>query len=346
MAILNLHHYKKSKIPSEYWDLIADYLSCCDKELTKLDEISYNFLRYNEKKVCFQSLLFNLEIPIEYHEQIAKEIRCPECGNKISLDSFVSINMGYPSKRNLQKMKNEINQAIKHKIKDFLDYIKEYPMLGLKHLIGKEIENAIKNTKLKKIKKETWYRARRLKDPSKNYSQKDMGKPSPDITPEGRFNHYGHPVLYLGNSDLVCAEEINEGDFQVICWIQKVEVNCAKVLDLTDYTKIGSLGEYPLLLAGLLLSGELEKHDKNHKGYFKPEYAITRFIADICRQNNIDGIKYFSAVNGEKNQKKNNLVLFNDDVYTFVEEPTLYSGNEHIAFSCEINGVKTLILEE
>ena len=35
MAILNLHHYKKSKIPSEYWDLIADYLSCFDKELIK-----------------------------------------------------------------------------------------------------------------------------------------------------------------------------------------------------------------------------------------------------------------------------------------------------------------------
>ena len=152
--------------------------------------------------------------------------------------------------------------------------------------------------------------------------------------------------MYLGNSDIVCAKEINEGDFQVVCWIQKVEVNCAKVLDLTDYTKIGSLGEYPLLLAGLLLSGELEKHDKNHKGYFKPEYAITRFIADICRQNNIDGIKYFSAVNGEKNQKKNNLVLFNDNVYTFLGEPTLYSGNDRIVFSCELNGVKTIILEE
>ena len=161
-----------------------------------------------------------------------------------------------------------------------------------------------------------------------------MGRPPVDITPEGRFNHYGQPTLYLGNSDFVCATEINKGNFQVICWIQKVQVKSAKILDLTDFSTTEKLDGYPLLIAGLLISGELEIHNEEHKGYYKPEYAITRFIADLCRINNIDGIKYRSAVRKEDDKDSINLVLFNDNCYSLEGEPTLYSGNEKILARC------------
>lgn len=338
MGILNLHNYKNSKVPEEYWDCIADYLSCCENEINDISEESYSYIRWNEKKVCFQGLLYSLGIPMEIHKQIEKEIRCPECGRKIELESFVSINYGYQTERTRKKLEAKINKDVHGKIVNFIDYLKHYPMLGLMDNTGREIEDAIRNSKLKIIENEIWYRARKAEkdNPLKIFTQKEMGKPPVDITPEGRFNHYGQPSLYLGNSDYVCAKEINDGNFQVICWIQKVYVKKAKILDLTDYSTIDKLGEYPLLVAGLLISGELEEHNEMHKGFYKPEYAITRFIADLCRVNNIDGIKYGSAVRNESDKDSINLVLFNDNCYYSEGEPTLYSGNEKILARCGI----------
>lgn len=336
MGKLNLHNYKNSKVPEKYWDLIADYLSCCEQEIKDLPDDSYTYIRWNEKKVCFQALLYSLDIPREIHEQIEKEIRCPECGKKIKLESFVSINYGYQAERNRQKLEAEINREVHGKIVNFIRFLQDYPMLGLRDTTGIEIADAIKNTKQKIIDNEVWYRARKpeLDKPLDIFTQKNMGKPPFDKTREGRFNHYGQPALYLGCSDYVCAKEINEGNFQTICWIQKVQVKKAKILDLTDYSTIDKLGDYPLLVAGLLISGKLEEHNEKHKQYYKPEYAITRFIADLCRVNNIDGIKYGSAVRDENDRDSFNLVLFNDNCYSFEGEPTLYSGNEKILARC------------
>lgn len=338
MGILNLHNYKNTKVPEEYWDCIADYLSCCENEINEISEDSYSYIRWNERKVCFQALLDILEIPRKYHAQITKEIRCPECGGKIDLESFVSVNLGYQAERDRQKLEAKINKEVHGKIVSFIKFLQKYPMLGLQNQTGREIEEAIKNTNQKKIDNEIWYRARKPEkdNPLKIFTQNDMGKPPVDKTPEGRFNHYGQPTLYLGCSDYVCAKEINGGNFQVICWIQKVQTKNANILDLTDYSTIQKLGNYPLLLAGLLISGTLEEHNENHKDYYKPEYAITRFIADLCRFNNVDGIKYRSAVRNENDKDSFNLVLFNDNCYSFEGEPSLYSGNEKILARCGI----------
>lgn len=342
MAVLNLHHYEHSKVSLDYWDRIANYLSCCDNEIKKISEDSFTYIRWNEKVVCFESLLYFLEIPREVHAQIADEIRCPECGEKIPLDSFISINFGYESERNRQKLEAAINKAICGDIKKFIKYLKDFPMLGLQNDVGQKIEIAIKETPLLSIHNEEWFRGRKpeLENPLRIFNNYDMHKPSADKTREGRFNHYGQPVLYLGSSDIICAKEINEGDEEIICWIQKVQVRKANVLDLTNKSSSKEFEKYPLLLAGLLISGELEKHKSNHDSYYKPEYAITRFIADLCRANNIDGIKYISTHKEDGDKNPYNLVLFNDDCYEFIGEPILHSGNERKLFSCEMEGIK------
>lgn len=342
MAILNLHHYGYSKISQNYWDAIANFLSCCENDYKNISEESFTYIRWNEKKVCFESLLYSLDIPRELHNQIAEEIRCPECGGKISLNSFVSINMSYESERNRQKLEAKVNQTVRGDIKRFIKYLNDFPMLGLQNDIGQEIKKAIKETPTIFIHDEDWFRGRKpeLENPLRIFTKNDMNKPPANKTKEGRFNHYGQPVLYLGSSDTICAKEINEGDEEVICWIQKVLVKKANILDLTNKTDSKEFGKYPLLLAGLLISGELTKHDSNRDSYYKPEYAITRYIADLCRLNNIDGIKYISTHKEDGDRNPYNLVLFNDDCYELIGEPLLHSGNERKLFSCEMEGVK------
>lgn len=348
MALMNLQQYKKTDIPLEYWEKIADYLSCCDKEISKISEDDFTYLRWNERKVCFQALLYALEIPRELHEKISNEIRCPECGKKIELNSYISINYSYQSKRYRIKLEKYIRDQTRENINLFINFLHKYPFLGLENKTGRKIQEEIKNLKRATItiKDEIWYRARNLdKDnPSKIFSEKDMDCPPSKKAREGRFNHYGQRALYLGSFDSCCVSEINKGNFLTTCWIQKVRVIKANIIDLTNLEKTENLENCPLFVAGLIVTGELENHNPEHNEYYKPEYVITQFLADLCRFYKIDGIKYKSTVSEERNAI--NLVLFknNHKLYELIDNPKLYNGFEKILFHSEMEDSKIIFI--
>ena len=345
MGKLNPHHYSKSTIQSAYWDAIADYLSCCEKEINELSDELYSHIRWNETKICFQSLLYQLEIPEAIHEKIAEEIRCPECGSKIDLNSFVSINYRFKAERNRKKLENYINESVHGEICKFIKFLQRYPLLGMSDNTGKAIAKEIFAFPQINIKDEIWYRGRlpEKNHPEKIFSSKEMYKPPREIAREGRFNHYGQPVLYLGSNDMICAEEIIGGNYQIICWIQEIKVKDVKILDLTKYYKVENLANCPLFIAGLIVSGQLEIHNSENMNFYKPEYAITRFVADLCRYYGIEGIKYNSSVSNDGY----NLVLFcsNEDKVEFIGEPKLYNGDDKIFKRLKMGETEVLFLE-
>lgn len=211
------------------------------------------------------------------------------------------------------------------KIKDFYNFITEYPLLGLRHAAGQELEKEIRELPLLELHDEIWYRAK-SPDSTRILTCKDMLPPLPEDTREGRYNHYGLPCLYVSENEKTCACEIrHDGEQHILCWIQKIRIDDARIIDLTSLGKKDAGKQ--LLLEGLLLTQAIVTHPSEKRKYYKPEYKITRFIADLCRLYKIDGIKYPSAVSKkDDNGHYSNIVLFDtkERLFTFVEEPYVF----------------------
>ena len=140
--------------------------------------------------------------------------------------------------------------------------------------------------------------------PSRIFDNNDMLPPNPQDVPisEGRFNHFGQGHWYLGDSIDLCGAECSHKK-NCVLWFQKVEIEQATdILDLAkdyiyNYFNPDNTDGYslPIAVAALLWSGILTK-EQQIKGFWKPEYFITRYIADICKEKGINGIIYPSSL--------------------------------------------------
>jgi RES domain-containing protein len=133
-----------------------------------------------------------------------------------------------------------------------------------------------------------------------------MVAPPPEAAKaEGRFNHYGQVVLYLGSSPTgALAEVLDRSDGECVAWLQEFRVSSvAKVIDLTS-PEPWQADTRSLLTVGL-------EHNLRHwvpdaTSPWKPEYFVPRFIADGAREAGLEGVMFESHKHYEKN-----LVLFN-----------------------------------
>jgi RES domain-containing protein len=176
------------------------------------------------------------------------------------------------------------------------------------------------------LENEIWYRGRCIEN-SRVFENKDMLPPNPEKVSigEGRFNHYGQSHFYLGNSEALCLNEICK-DYRGICWIQKVNIKSINnIIDLSGYLNDDNYSDMPLIFSGIMHIGLLTKKILHNRAW-KPEYFVSRFIADICKENKINGIKYSSSVAyGE------NLVLFfpKKAKFEFIDKPYLYKDDKN-----------------
>lgn len=333
MAIMNLNYYKRSNVPMEYWNRIADFLSCCDAEEHGLESESYDYFRYGESKVVFQYLLEKLEIPRIFRKSICDELRCPECNKKIALNSFISINYSYHGQREVEKMVEFIQRETARKIKKFYIFIRKHPKRAVKHKIGLQLKSEIEKIQLTNISNQIWYRARNFIFDNNEivFNKEDMLPPPSSMAKEGRYNYKGERVLYVGDKQLTCVAEINNGNIEKKCCMQKYRITSERIIDLSDYISISSINKMPLFIDGLLFNESILKHNYK-RSEIHPEYAITHFIADLCKERNIDGIIYPSAVLKNSNGKnRKNLVLFNwENNYQFEGDPYVFDGNANI----------------
>ncbi len=130
-----------------------------------------------------------------------------------------------------------------------------------------------------------WYRGR-LKSIEEACSG-DFGPPPKSITQEGRYNHAGRPVVYLADAPATCWEECRRpsGPFSIARFAFKHPL---RILDLCEPDGLDQG------LAAMLFSSLMSAPSENN-GWDRPEYTITRFVADCARFESVDGILYPST---------------------------------------------------
>lgn len=276
------------------------------------------------KPTYLQTILYDLDIPEELHEVVASRLNCPDCGTPLDICSEVGVISEYEFKVN--ERVERITEEIEPEIEEFYQHLVKFPYLGARHPIAEKIINEIKSIKPIKLENETWFRARTIST-SEKLTTSDMLPPDPSKHAifEGRFNHYGQSHYYLGSDPQGCIKEIC-GTTEKVAWIQKVKIKSLDVvLDLTenwfeDWTE--SMDKIPYLYGGILSNRRLTQ-PVEHDSSWKPEYFIPRFIADICKEFNINGLIFPSAVYSMKN-----IVVFNinEMAYSFEGEPEIFMG--------------------
>ena len=195
--------------------------------------------------------------------------------------------------------------------------------MGAEHETGRKISNAIRNyDKLITIENTILYRARNISS-DKQFSQCDMTAPNPakHTIYEGRYNHFGQSHLYMSFSEATAQLESGKSA-NAICWIQQIRINkLERVLDLNKLPSDSPKNESELLIEGLLINRTLTKKAQKNRSW-KPQYFVTRYIADLCKKNGISAIIYPSSQADESN-----IVVFEPDKLdcTFIGEPYLYS---------------------
>ncbi len=307
------------EIPEKYIrkiELNVQYCECCQPRDNEEPE---GFFWVLGDRICFHEYLSEIKVPEKYFEEIDNKFNCPNCGCTIGLYTDVGLKTKFEIE--YEKKYDKIISKLAPDIEEFSYYLEKYPYLGLNHRIGKKIKKEISNIPKTTIKNEIWYRARAVNS-SKKFTYSDMMPPNPEMVTigEGRFNHYGQSVYYLGDEKRLCALEVSN-QLETICWIQKLEIiSLNNILDLSVYINPDNIDYIPFVFAGIIITGEINKkviRDKN----WKPEYFVSRFISDICREANIDGIKYNSTV-----AIGNNLAILNMDNFNYklIRNPYIY----------------------
>ncbi|MEM7241514.1 MAG: RES family NAD+ phosphorylase [Pseudomonadota bacterium] len=230
----------------------------------------------------------------EQFERLVQEMDCPRCGEKLG---YLLYPYAFPFD---VPVEFEANVASIHTIAN------ETPFLLLKNEFAQEIlqtlEDLSQSTDATTVPA-SLYRARGLEKLSEvSVGQFDFADPK--YVGEGRYNHAGQPVLYLGDSKETCFHELRG----VNCAVAEIAFDSdLRILDLTSPYE--SHQDHSDLLNALTFSALLST-PQEETGYKKPAYVFSRFVADCARSAGFDAIRYPST---RASAQAYNLVVLNKD---------------------------------
>ena len=247
-----------------------------------------NFQRQSIDMRCFYSGSRVREFFTELEfDELSKKISCPKCNSS----SFC----------NMWPYNFEMADKFKDTLCELNELSKKTPFLLLTHPFAQEtlklLEKLCAQVGLTDVQT-AYYRGRSL-DKGKKYIKKDFMSPPPNVTREGRYNHAGTSVLYLGDSPQTCFSELGKPE----CGIAIAKIKIEQKLKLLDWVDID---EDDNILYTAAKSSLMSSPGEN-EGWFKPEYIFTRFIADCAIHAGFDGIKYPSI----RRVQGHNMVLLN-----------------------------------
>ncbi|EJQ32385.1 hypothetical protein IEC_05397 [Bacillus toyonensis] len=221
---------------------------------------------------------------------LSKDITCPNCGD------FLSGHM-WP-----YDLRFDVPDDFDSNVCEIADIAEKTPFLLMLHPFSQEIYNEIevisKNTDLSLLSTPL-YRARVYE--SEYYYVKDdfLAAPKKYIK-EGRYNHAGKQVLYLGEDALTCYLEVGRPQKGIM--LGQLEIQCPiKILDLMAE----DLEDNDLVQAMQLSS--LMSSPGEGEGWYKPHYVFTRFVTDAALSVGFDAIRYPSV----RSNTGNNIVILN-----------------------------------
>jgi hypothetical protein len=210
----------------------------------------------------------------------------------------------------LNSISKNIKKGIsKYKVhlEDFEKYLHKFPSHGYKHKIGKAINKAIWNMTFPPYYafRNSYFRARRVNS-SDVLKRIDFKSPPLGKSSSGRFNWIGQSSLYLSTTKEGACEEICEKNNPSLIWVSQITYDNKEtiILDLTLDPLNYEQGSDLLFIAILNLK-LLNKRTKKANGTWTPEYLMTNYIADCCKEAKYNGIAYTSSKSGSVN-----LVIF------------------------------------
>lgn len=261
-----------------------------------------------------QELLSQAGVDEKEMEHYLPLLSCPNCGipgADFSLDDQV----GMPTAEELlhRQRWNEWTRELRPRVDEFAAQLRMYPYLGGIHDLGQEILRSLPNFPRVTLSPRYWWRARKA-DGARVFVLQDLQPPpAHEARAEGRFNHYGQSVFYLGGTQRAALRETVDvnGDDRV-AWLQEFAVGeIPNILDLR--VKDWNEELTPPLLAVGLTSEYISTTAASTA--WKPEYLVPRFIADCARYAGYRGIIFNSAKHHDEN-----LVLFSWDDLVITSE--------------------------
>lgn len=233
----------------------------------------------------------------EDYDRLIVELSCPNCDSPLR-GNFWPYHLPFDAPPTFVSDVQEIAQLAKRA-----------PFLLLSHSLSGKVFELVKRISVDaptQVVKDRLFRARKANiTVSEDLSCFDF--PPPDVVSEGRYNHAGRPVLYLASSIETCVAELRNSEALVASF------SFTKALKIFDLLDIDSFdGEDHALVSALSFSA-LISAPENGKGWSRPAYVFTRFLADCAVFSGFDAIKYPSTRLSEQDGSYN-LVLLKDDV--------------------------------
>lgn len=228
----------------------------------------------------------------EFDNYIA-QISCPRCGNPLG-GNIWAYNLPFNVSRDFEKTILQVSALGRLT-----------PFLLLEHGFCQEVLLSLRD--LSKVVASapcdvSLFRARRIISTDLPQLIDTFDFPPARFVQEGRYNHAGNPVLYLGSDKETCQAELLNSP----CLVLEFELLPAiRILDLTDPF---NAHEAHADLLNTLVYSALVSAKQSNEGLHKPHYIVSRFVADCARAAGFDAIKYPST---RRTAKNFNLVLVN-----------------------------------
>ncbi len=182
------------------------------------------------------------------------------------------------------------------------------PFLVLTSSVARDILEEVKTTCSKLsagMPYRRLYRGRTIENPTFG----DFDAPPASVVGEGRYNHAGKPVLYLASDERTCWKECGRPNKRFFILEYSVQSPLV-LLNFSDFDELSGL------LSALIYSN-LMSSPTRLEGWNRPEYVLTRFVADCARSAGIDGIIYPSC----RDSSGDNIVLLNPPKSTSALKP-------------------------
>ncbi|HEV7926090.1 MAG TPA: RES family NAD+ phosphorylase [Verrucomicrobiae bacterium] len=296
----------------------ADIVNCVNEQPFDDGEAVWTFGFHTD----VADLLMSHDVPEEMHEEVAARLSCPECGSPLCVCDDVGTKFDFE-----ESHESTVNKAMrKHgrKLFEFESYLQRLPLLGATHPMGKRILREIRKGKPIVLEKREWFRARQ----DKTYG---FGPTPREFVSDQRYNSSGQPHWYFGSTAETAMAEIRKQ----AGWIQRFGVGpLAGILDLRawsaeDDRAFNAEGDYDpphnLVITSLIFSDLLTRIEDAFSGEpvtgerrWKPEYLLTRYVAEAAEAAGFVGILYRSV----RDPWGENLVVFDPDWHpTVIGEP-------------------------
>lgn len=222
--------------------------------------------------------------------RMVRHLRCPGCESSVTLfDCVVPYSKeSLANERKSQRWHDEYG----HEYESFRAFLRSFPQLGLKHVFGRRLKDAIRRAPISVLEPSLWYR---VVDGNQVFDVDKFFCPS--SAHACRYNREGQPAFYMADSSKTAALELlkerkMESGFAM--WVATVGLRRPlRIVDLAMPFP-GTGLDHPIAVHGLILSGEIRRKGATPELDYD-SYRVTQFLADLIRERHLDGIRYTSC---------------------------------------------------